>query len=180
MGATYVSDPTPARHTRSGTAFQEEGMANPAAMNILGLPLQMERYDPTGKGKAHSLVTAWQHLINTTGLCIFAGDGLNFSLLEMMKAVTGWNLDHEELIKTGKRISALLHAFNLREGFKPADFTMPPRAYGSPPFKIGSLKGITVDVEDLKRQYYEAMGFDPATGEIRKDRIEALGLQNIL
>ena len=180
MGATYVSDPTPARHTRSGTAFQEEGMANPATMNILGLPLKMERYDPTGKGRAHSLVTAWQHLINTTGLCIFAGDGLNFSLLEMMKAVTGWDLDHDELIKTGERISTLLHAFNLREGFKPADFTMPPRPYGNPPFKVGSLKGITVDVEDLKRQYYEAMDFDPATGEIRKDRIEALGLQNIL
>ena len=180
IGATYVSDPTPARHTRSGTAFQEEGMANPVTMNILGLPLQMERYDPTGKGRSHSLVTAWQHLINTTGLCIFAGDGLNFSLLEMMKGVTGWNLDHEELIKTGKRISTLLHAFNLREGFKPADFTMPPRPYGSPPFKAGSLKGITVDVENLKRQYYEAMGFDPATGEIRKDRIEELGLQNII
>jgi aldehyde:ferredoxin oxidoreductase len=180
IGATYVSDPTPARHTRSGTAFQEEGMANPVTMNILGLPLQMERYDPAGKGKAHSLVTAWQHLINTTGLCIFAGDGLNFSLLEMMRAVMGWNLDHEELIKTGKRISTLLHAFNLREGFKPADFTMPPRPYGNPPLKVGTLKGITVDVENLKRQYYEAMGFDPATGEIQKDRIEELGLQNLV
>jgi aldehyde:ferredoxin oxidoreductase len=180
MGATYESDPTPARHTRSGTAFQEEGMANPVTMNILGVPLKMERYDPTGKGRAHSLVTAWQHLINTTGLCIFAGDGLNFSLLEMMKAVTGWNLDHDELIKTGKRISTLLHAFNLREGFKPADFTMPPRVYGDPPLKIGLLEGITVDVEGLKRQYYEAMGFDTTTGEIRKDRIKELGLENII
>jgi aldehyde:ferredoxin oxidoreductase len=57
---------------------------------------------------------------------------------------------------------------------------MPPRPYGKPPLKIGALKGITVDVEDLKRQYYEAMGFDPVTGEIQKDRIETLGLQNIL
>jgi aldehyde:ferredoxin oxidoreductase len=180
MGATYISDPTPARHTRSGTAFQEEGMANPVTMNILGVPLKMERYDPTGKGRVHSLITAWQHLINTTGLCIFAGDGLNFSLLEIMKAVTGWNLDHEELIRTGKRISTLLHAFNLREGFKPADFTLPPRVYGDPPLKIGLLEGITIDVEGLKRQYYEAMGFDPATGEIQKDRIEELGLEHIL
>jgi aldehyde:ferredoxin oxidoreductase len=180
MGATYISDPTPARHTRSGTAFQEEGMANPVTMNILGVPLKMERYDPTGKGRVHSLITAWQHLINTTGLCIFAGDGLNFSLLEIMKAVTGWNLDHEELIRTGRRISTLLHAFNLREGFKPADFTLPPRVYGDPPLKIGLLEGITIDVEGLKRQYYEAMGFDPATGEIQKDRIEELGLEHIL
>jgi aldehyde:ferredoxin oxidoreductase len=57
---------------------------------------------------------------------------------------------------------------------------MPPRAYGNPPFKIGLLKGITVDVEDLKRQYYEAMGFDPVTGEIQRDKIEELGLQDVI
>jgi aldehyde:ferredoxin oxidoreductase len=86
----------------------------------------------------------------------------------------------EELIKTGQRISTLLHAFNLREGFKPGEFKMPPRISGNPPLKVGLLKDITIDFEDLKRQYYEAMGFDTKTGAIRKDRIEALGLQDIL
>jgi hypothetical protein len=42
-------------------------------------------------------------------------------------------------------------------------------------------KGITVDTEDLKRQYYyEAMGFDPATGAISEERIKVLGLESVL
>jgi aldehyde:ferredoxin oxidoreductase len=98
----------------------------------------------------------------------------------LMNATTGWELTVEELIKTGQRISTLLHAFNLREGFKPNDFKMPPRISGNPPLKVGLLKDISINFEDLKRQYYEAMGFDTNTGEIRKDRIEALGLKDIL
>jgi aldehyde:ferredoxin oxidoreductase len=42
------------------------------------------------------------------------------------------------------------------------------------------LKDITIDLEALKRQYYEAMGFDIETGAIQKDRIKELGLQDIL
>jgi aldehyde:ferredoxin oxidoreductase len=57
---------------------------------------------------------------------------------------------------------------------------MPPRISGNPPLKVGLLKDITIDFEGLKTQYYEAMGFDTKTGAIRKDRIEALGLQDIL
>jgi aldehyde:ferredoxin oxidoreductase len=57
---------------------------------------------------------------------------------------------------------------------------MPPRLSGIPPFKVGLLKDITIDFEGLKKQYYEAMGFDTETGKIRKDRIEALGLKDIL
>ena len=97
-----------------------------------------------------------------------------------MKAITGWELTAEEIIKTGQRISTLLHAFNLREGFKPDDFKMPARISGNPPLKVGLLKDISIDFEGLKRQYYDAMGFDPETGKIRKDRIEVLGLKDIL
>ena len=179
-GATYVSDPTPGRHTRGGTQFAEGGMANPATMNLLGLPAKMEKYNPKDKGKAHAVLAGWQHLINTSGTCLFAADGLNFPFMGLMNATTGWELTVEELIKTGQRISTLLHAFNLREGFKPGDFKMPPRISGNPPLKVGLLKDITINFEDLKKQYYEAMGFDTNTGEIRKDRIEALGLKDIL
>ena len=179
-GATYVSDPTPGRHTRGGTQFAEGGMANPVTMKLLGLPAKMEKYNPKDKGKAHAVLAGWQHLINTSGTCLFAADGLNFPFMGLMNAITGWELTVEEIIKTGQRISTLLHAFNLREGFKPGEFKMPPRISGNPPLKVGLLKDITIDFEDLKRQYYEAMGFDTKTGAIRKDRIEALGLQDIL
>jgi aldehyde:ferredoxin oxidoreductase len=182
-GATYVSDPTPARHTRGGTQFIESGMADPTIFIPWGfkdIPSKVEKYNPAGKGKIHALMVARQYLVETSGTCLFAADALHFPFLDLMKAVTGWDLMDEEVIETGKRIATLLHAFNLREGFKPKDFTIPPRASGNPPLKAGVLKDITLDIEGLQRQYYEAMGFDTQTGEIRKDRIEALGLKDIL
>ena len=39
---------------------------------------------------------------------------------------------------------------------------------------------MTIDSEGLKRQFYEAMGFDVETGAIGKDRIAALGLQDVV
>lgn len=59
-----------------------------------------------------------------------------YPLREMMGAITGWEATVEELVMIGKRTSALLHTFNLREVFKPNDFTMPPRAAGDPQFKV--------------------------------------------
>lgn len=45
----------------------------------------------------------------------------------------------------------------------------------------GCLKGLTLDIEGLKRQFYEeGMGFDYETGAISKDKIEELGLENVL
>ncbi|MEJ2108476.1 MAG: aldehyde ferredoxin oxidoreductase family protein [Acidobacteriota bacterium] len=180
FGATYVSDPTPARHTRGGTAFAEGGMAPEPVMKLLGLPLKMEKYNPENKGACHAVLAGWMHLVNTSGACLFAADALNFRLMDLLGAITGWELDVDAIKTTGKRIATMLHAFNLREGFRPADFTLPPRVNGIPPLTAGKLKGITIDSEGLKKQYYDAMGYDFATGKIRPETIEALGLQDIL
>ncbi len=97
-----------------------------------------------------------------------------------MNAITGWDLDYQEIVETGRRITTLLHAFNLREGFTPGDFRLPERARGNPPLGAGALEGVTVDSEGLKKQFYEAMGFDFQTGAIDRDRIVALGLSDVL
>jgi aldehyde:ferredoxin oxidoreductase len=179
-GATYVSDPAPARHVRGGTAFVESGPVNEILYQALGLPTKVEKYNPEGKGEMHAVLAGWQHLVNSSGMCLFGADALPFSLIDFMKAVTGWDLTYDELIMTGQRISTLLHGFNLREGFKPSDFTIPPRVAGNPPLKVGPLKDRTIDIEGLKKQYYEAMGFDVDTGAISPERIKALGLQDVL
>jgi aldehyde:ferredoxin oxidoreductase len=176
-GAMYVSDAVPARHTRGGTQGLEAGVGkNP----LLGLPASMEKYNPEGKGSAHAILASWRHLINASGVCMFAADGLPFPLMDFMKAVTGWDLTIQEFLKTGQRIGTLQHAFNLREGFTPSDFTMPPRVEGKPGFAVGVLKGVTLDMEVLKKQFYDAMGFDYHTGTIRQEKIRELGLEGIV
>ena len=179
-GATYVSDSTPGRHTRGGTAFAEHGGVNERAYAGMGIPFKMERYDPTGKGAYHAKLAGWQHWVNTSGACLFAVDSMPLDFLGCMNAITGWDLTYEEVTETGGRIATLLHAFNVREGFKPGDFRLPERARGNPPLTAGALNGVTVDTEALKRQFYEAMGFDADSGAIDPARILALGLEDVV
>ncbi len=179
-GATYVSDPTPARHTRGGTAFAEHGGVNETAYAGMGIPFRLDRYDPTGKGVHHAKLAGWQHWVNNSGSCLFAIDSMPLDFVACMQAVTGWDLDYDEIVATGMRITTLLHAFNLREGFKPSDFRLPDRARGNPPLRAGALAGVTVDTEELKRQFYEAMGFDPVTGAIAPERLRRLGLADLV
>ncbi len=141
----------------------------------------MEKYNPEGKGRAHAHMASWRHLINAAGVCMFAADGLPFPLRAFMKAVTGWeDLGIDEFLNTGWRIGTLQHAFNLREGFKPSDFTIPPRVEGKPPLTAGVFKDLTIDLETLKKLFYEAMSFDYQTGAIDKKRITELGLDDII
>ncbi|OFW58673.1 MAG: hypothetical protein A2133_08130, partial [Actinobacteria bacterium RBG_16_64_13] len=179
-GATYISDSTPGRHTRGGTAFAEHGGVNENAYAGMGIPFKMDPYNTTDKGRYHALLAGWQHWVNTSGACLFGVDSMPMDFVGCMRAITGWDLDYDEIIETGMRITTLLHAFNLREGFKPADFRLPERARGNPPLEIGKLKDVTIDSEGLKTQFYKAMGFDVKTGAIEQERIVTLGLQDVV
>jgi aldehyde:ferredoxin oxidoreductase len=179
-GATYVSDAAPGRHTRGGTAFAEHGGVNEIVYPGLGVPTKLERYNTEGKGKYHAILAGWQHWVNTSGVCLFAVDAMPMAFLECMNAITGWDLTYEEIAETGKRITTLLQAFNVREGFRPGDFKLPERVNGNPAMKVGGLKGVTIDSEGLKRQFYEAMGFDVETGAVSKERVTALGLDDVV
>ncbi|MGD0915423.1 MAG: aldehyde ferredoxin oxidoreductase family protein [Thermodesulfobacteriota bacterium] len=179
-GATYVADASPGRHTRGGTYDVEMAWPKDPILYGLGLPKSMDKYNPEGKGEAHAILASFRHLINASGACMFAVDGLNFPLMDITSAVTGWDLTPEEFIKAGYRIATLQQAFNVREGFKPSDFTMPPRIEGKPPFKVGVFKDLTLDMEDLKKRFYDAMGFDYQTGAVKRERIAELGLEGVM
>ena len=73
------------------------------------------------------------------------------------------------------------------DAFGPPDILSPPLDLDAPAqYRIcaqgvGAFKDLTLDLEELKRQFYEeGMGFDFKTGEISKEKIKELGLQDIL
>jgi len=67
------------------------------------------------------------------------------------------------------------HAFNLREGFRPADFMLPKRAVGDPPQQAGPNTGVTIDNETLARNFFTVMEWDLETGKPSRESLEALG-----
>ncbi len=83
----------------------------------------------------------------------------------LLRTVTGWDVDGDELRETAKRIVLLKRAYNLREGWTPADDWLPERLL-SEPLQVGSGRTAELTAERLRVMidgYYAARGLD-ATG----------------
>ncbi|MDI6775744.1 MAG: aldehyde ferredoxin oxidoreductase family protein [Syntrophales bacterium] len=178
FGATYVADPTPARHTQAGLGFEEMGLGimNEKLLSQYNLPKQ-KKYEYHHKGRKNVLVSSYGQIINCSGLCLFHFFIVpTYPLLDYLRVATGWDLTLKELITTGMRIQTLRHLFNIREGISPQDFVLPERIIGSPPLSDGPLKGITIDIETLKTEYFREMGWDEETGIPSEEKLRELSL----
>ncbi|MBU2620926.1 MAG: aldehyde ferredoxin oxidoreductase C-terminal domain-containing protein, partial [Proteobacteria bacterium] len=97
-------------------------------------------------------------------------------LVEYLNAVTGWNLSADEYLKTGERILNLRKVFNVREGIRPEDYRLSARAIGVVPLPGGPLKGVTVDMETIRMEFFKTAGWDIATGGPTAEKMKELGI----
>ena len=82
-------------------------------------------------------------------------------LLELLRAVTGWDLTIDELLYCGERAAMMGRLFNLREGIGAEADTLPERL--TEPLGGGILKGREIDREELAsaiKEYYSVCGLD--------------------
>ncbi|MCC6747547.1 MAG: aldehyde ferredoxin oxidoreductase family protein [Deltaproteobacteria bacterium] len=183
MGVTFISDPTPGRHTAGsgswneafGTAFQLPEAAPQSAWEV-------QWGGTEGKGRAQALFSSSHQVLNGLGLCMFTGLTGNPPWLAMVRALTGWQVTEADLLRCGERIQALRAAFNWREGLTPESFVPHRRLLGEGDglLTAGPLKGVTVPLRELRRDYFEALGCNPETGRLRRARAEELGLTELL
>jgi aldehyde:ferredoxin oxidoreductase len=78
----------------------------------------------------------------------------------LLRAVTGWDLDEDELRAVARRIVRAKRAFNLREGATAADDRLPARMLATP-LELGSGRTATLTAERLQAMvaaYYDARG----------------------
>jgi aldehyde:ferredoxin oxidoreductase len=97
-------------------------------------------------------------------------------LAEVYTAVTGWRVTVDDLMVIGARRLNLLRAFNAREGITREQDTLPKRLFDEP-LEGGLTDGVALDREELAAaldMYYDQAGWDPATGNPPRDRLEAL------
>jgi len=167
---TYRMDATPARHTQGS-----EGMGPPDL-----LP-KFDRKAFGNRAEAHAIGSSFNHVINAAGICMFMYISLPTVevVTEFMRAVTGWDVTTEELIKTGERIANIRHSFNLREGLNPLEFNVPDRSLGKPPQKEGPLAGITVDESTMVQEYLKVMDWESGTAKPSKEKLMELGLADV-
>jgi aldehyde:ferredoxin oxidoreductase len=66
--------------------------------------------------------------------------------------------------------------FNVRQGLDPRTFKASARTLGNPPPTAGANEGRQVDLERMRSDYWQALGWDPETGRPGPDKLKRLGL----
>jgi len=183
QGLSFAVSPTGADHIEAphDTPFAMPGPMM-ARVALLGLLESVSALD-LGPAKVRNytyLQFVWS-LYNSLGVCNFVAGPiwalpLN-QLVEVVKAVTGWETSLWELMKAGERAVTMARVFNLREGFGRKDDTLPDRLFE--PLGNGPLKGQGIDRKEFAEaltMYYEAMGWDPQDGVPTRGKLAELNL----
>ena len=183
MGVTYISDPTPGRHTAGSASWNETfgvGMSLPKAADKKDWNVKWKGTE--GKGVAQALHSNAHQAMNGLGLCMFTMLTGALPWADLVNAATGWGVTDADLMTCGERIQNLRAAFNRREGIKPADFAPPKRMLGEGDGNLdaGPLRGVRVPLPVLRDDYYAAMAWDKTSGALSKTRAEQLGMAEIL
>lgn len=183
MGVTYLTDPTPGRHTAGSASWNETFGVKLTLQNAVPKSEQNVQWHGTqGKGVTQAHFSNSHQVMNGLGLCMFTSLTGGLPWLELVNTATGWGLTEAELLACGERIQDLRHAFNVREGVTPNDIKIPMRAFGHGDGKLasGPLKNVTVPIEQLRKDYFAAMHWNPETGRIAKARAAQLGIEELL
>jgi len=131
-----------------------------------------------------ALYTEWNYsFMDSADLCQFVY-GPSWQLMgpvemvELMRAVTGWEMTIADMQRIGERRLNLLRLFNAREGVGRERDTLPRRLFDEP-LKGGPSDGVSIardEFEAALNDYYELAGWDKTTGMPTQSKLEELGL----
>jgi aldehyde:ferredoxin oxidoreductase len=105
-------------------------------------------------------VSMWQHVLDSLVFCNFVPLSSD-NIVELMKSVTGWNINLFELMKDAERYVTMARIYNIREGKSKADDMLPRRFFT--PFTSGPIKGVApteAQVKEAVETYYGMLGWD--------------------
>ena len=99
-------------------------------------------------------------------------------MLEMIKAVTGWDVSMEELLTVGERRLNMMRAFNAAEGISRNQDQLPEKFFNKS-LKGGPTDGWKVDKAEFEtalNEYYRQCGWDEKKGVPTRETLTRLGL----
>jgi aldehyde:ferredoxin oxidoreductase len=159
LGLGYQVSPTGADHCHNlhDTLYTK----NVGSLMPLGIlePLPADDLSPA-KVRMFFYKSSWQHFVDCAVLCYF----VNWSIpqvVEIVQAVTGWNVSLWEMQKAGERAATLGRLFDLSRGIGAEADCLPDRFFE--PLKSGPLAGKAVDraaLDRARRDYYAMAGWD--------------------
>lgn len=174
----YECEPTPGRHTIS--SYQNAGLYGVKQMfPAAGKMIKNAKGKTAKKVNHHTAGSFYMQLLNGCGICYFGAITARIPLVDYINAATGWNMSADDYLKIGERILNIRKAFTIREGVKPIDYKVHERAIGKTPLKKGPLKGITLNMDELRKEFYDSVGWDMSTGGPTKGKLQELGIDSL-
>ncbi len=179
--STYGADHMNAPHDPSFVDEKSFSFQSAQALGIYRpMPATSLSHD---KVRAFAALERFWRMLDSLGLCVFgfAPRGVMpiHTLVECIRAVTGWNASLFDLMKAAERSSMLARAFNSREGVSTRDDRLPGRLFDPKP--NGPQAGERIfSREDFQRAvdlYYTIVGCDPRTGRPLTGKMTELDLE---
>jgi len=170
LGLIYAVNPFGADHQSSEhDPYYEEGVSefNLERLKMIGLGTPQPIYSLSEEKVRFAYETElFYSMMDSAELCQFVY-GPTWTLygpketVEMMHAVTGWDMTIEELLEVGRRRLNMFRIFNAREGFGRKDDKLPKKFFKTLQGK-GPTAGITLTHEEIDTaidQYYKMAGW---------------------
>ena len=180
MARTYAFDPTPGRHTASSLDHFITGlMRRNSYVKEFVLPKGFKR-PGDARNEGMKMCASLHQCLNSLGMCMFTYWFQSYPMLELIKAIVGWELSIDEILKIGLRIQTLRQAFTVREGVILANNELPGRVVGNPPFETGPNRGKTVDYKADIKEFCKKMGWNPENGYPLKETLAELNLDFVI
>ncbi len=142
-----------------------------------GIGLQTE-----GKGTLVRDLARGRILFDSAPICAFVGMRVVPPMLgQLVEAALGIDLPTSKWLEVADRIAATERAYNAREGLGREHDTLPTRLVEDQ-VKSGPNKGQVVprrELESMKDDFYQAMGWTVETGLPSAERLRSLGLDEV-
>ena len=150
------------------------------SQEFFGTEKAVDRTSIEGKGKLIRWTMIVSAVLDSLGLCkvpvlSVVGDYTLENEAELMTAIIGQKITSNDLLRTGERIINQEKIFNLRHGAGRHEDDLPDHFTENPVPDPGPTYGMTVNIQPMVRDFYEAMGWDEE-GRPTPKKLDELGL----
>jgi len=171
MALVYATSPRGACHNQSDYFFVDMGQADAE----LGLEFH-ERQGGAEKAANVARHQDWRTLCNSLVMCVLANVPAE-TVVGLINAACGLDWNVSDMLRAGERGWNLKRAINDRLGLSRANDKLPKALLE--PYADGGAAGYVPPLEEMLAAYYAARGWDPVTGRPTKEKLLALGLDDV-
>jgi aldehyde:ferredoxin oxidoreductase len=171
MALSYATSPRGACHNQSDYFFVDWGHTHEG----IGI-MYFDRHAQAEKAANVARHQDWRTLFNSIVMCIFANSDPEMQV-QLINAACGYDWTVEDMMRCGERGWNIKRAINNRMGLTAANDRLPKAMLE--PFPDGGAAGFVPDLQSMLATYYEARGWDEKTGKPAREKLLALGMDDV-